>query len=179
MTSDKVRPDSERMCAYDTIEEAFLLLTFLFTPHTSIVPMIEFGERDPSATYVVRPGAYAIMQDDRGHVAIVVTPTGGFLPGGGREPDESFEQTLIRELQEECGLHIAVLERLGSAVQLVHSQREGMHFRKECIFFRVTALGSTGTATEPDHELLWLDRPQAIEQLTHASNRWAVERWAE
>jgi 8-oxo-dGTP diphosphatase len=139
--------------------------------------MREFGERDPAATYILRPGAYAIMQDEQGRIGIVVTPTGGFLPGGGMEEDESPEQALIREVQEECGLHVLVIERLGNAVQLVHSAREAKHFRKECIFFRVVALGSTGTAIEPEHELIWLDRAQALEELTHASYRWAVEEW--
>ena len=140
--------------------------------------MNEFGRHDPDATYISRPGAYAIMQDDQGRIAVVVTPTGSYLPGGGQEPDESFEQTLIREVQEECGLHIVVIERLGGAHQLVYAKSEETHFRKECIFFRVAALASTDMPVEADHELLWLDRAEALKMLSHDSNIWAVEQWA-
>ena len=140
--------------------------------------MKEFGERDPTASYVVRPGAYAVMQDREGRIGIVVTPTGAFLPGGGQDPGESLEQTLIREVREECALDVVVIEELGSAIQLVYSAREETHFQKECTFFRVAIAATLEADSEPDHELHWVEPAQAIEMLAHASNIRAVEQWA-
>jgi 8-oxo-dGTP diphosphatase len=136
-----------------------------------------YGSRDPAATYIARPGAYAIMQDDRGRVGIILTSTGAFLPGGGQDPGETLEETLHREMREECGLEVRVIERLGNVVQLVHSLREKAHFEKLCTFFRVEAVGTTGNAIEPDHELVWLEPAAAIDQLCHEGYRHAVEQW--
>ena len=41
-------------------------------------------------------------------MAVVRTPDGLFLPGGGCEPRESEQGTVIREVMEECGLGVRV-----------------------------------------------------------------------
>jgi 8-oxo-dGTP diphosphatase len=145
---------------------------------SSLHPMLQFGTRDSSATYIVRPGAYAIMQDDRGRIGIVMTSTGAFLPGGGQDPGETLEEALHREMREECGLEVRVIERLGCVIQLVHSLREKAHFEKVCTFFRVVAVGTTDDAVEQDHELIWLEPAEAIDRLCHEGYRHALEQWA-
>ena len=83
-----------------------------------------FGVRTPDDSWVIRPSAYGVVQDERGWIAIVRTPEGIFLPGGGQEPGESPEEAVCREVLEECGLAI----RLGSweirAVQFIYSTQE-------------------------------------------------------
>lgn len=42
-----------------------------------------FGVAVPGTDYVLRPGGYALLRSNAGTVAVVETPQGHFLPGGG------------------------------------------------------------------------------------------------
>jgi 8-oxo-dGTP pyrophosphatase MutT (NUDIX family) len=95
----------------------------------------EFGSAVPRQKYVLRPGSYGVISDSTGAIAVVLTPLGVFLPGGGQESDESTEAALIREVAEECGLAIKVVGLVGVADELVCSQAERSYFRKRCSFF--------------------------------------------
>ncbi len=44
----------------------------------------EFGKM-PGQVYVPRPGAYCLIFDSQGRIAVMQTPRGCFLPGGGTE----------------------------------------------------------------------------------------------
>ena len=59
-------------------------------------------------------GAAAVIIDDEGRILLVKHTYGRLnweLPGGGAEADESAEETAVREVREETGLHV-VVERL-------------------------------------------------------------------
>jgi len=134
-----------------------------------------FGQRTPGVTYVARPGAYAVIFDSRGRIAVIQTPRGHFLPGGGAEPDESAEVALTREVAEETGRQIVIRRRLGEAVEFVFAEKEG-YFEKRCVFFAGTFGADTGAALEADHILLWLEPAAAAARMGHASQNWAVRQ---
>ncbi len=136
----------------------------------------EFGEKKPGQKYAPRPGAYALIFNANKCIAVMQTPRGCFLPGGGSEGDESPEETLVREVREECGFTTQNVTRIGKAVEYVHTTGNDVGIRKECIFFEVTVLGTNGAATEPDHTLLWLTLVEAEKRLAHGSQRWAVHQ---
>jgi 8-oxo-dGTP diphosphatase len=79
-----------------------------------------------AAGLIIRDGRLLVTQrPDGGHLA-------GFweFPGGKREPSESFEQCLHRELMEELGIEVEVLDLFES---ITHSYPEKtVHLR----FFR-------------------------------------------
>lgn len=59
-------------------------------------------------------GAAAVIQDEAGRVLLVKHTYGKLnweLPGGATEPNESVEQTVVREVREETGLDV-VAERI-------------------------------------------------------------------
>jgi ADP-ribose pyrophosphatase YjhB (NUDIX family) len=120
-------------------------------------PILEFGQRESVAEYVLRPGAYAVIFDERGEVAVLGAPAGPVLPGGGQE----------------CGLEIALGAALGVADELVFAADETTHYRKRCSFFVAKVLGRVGNG-EPDHPLAWMPARAAVEALRHGSHRWAV-----
>lgn len=134
---------------------------------------LEFGHREPGVDYALRPGGYAVVLR-AGTLAMLETPAGRLLPGGGCESGETAERAAIREALEECGLRIALRATLGTADELVFSRSEQRHFRKRGTFFLAEVLAYDGPG-EPDHCLLW--RPwDEVARLRHGSHRWAVER---
>lgn len=61
-------------------------------------------------------GAASVIVDPRGRVLLVHHTYGALnweLPGGGTEPDESVEETAIREAREEVGIELAGLRLTG------------------------------------------------------------------
>jgi len=136
----------------------------------------EFGERQQGQRYVSRPGAYALIFDARGRIAVMETPRGCFLPGGGSEGSETPEETVVREVQEECGFEMSLSIRIGEAVEYVYTAGNEAGIRKECVFFQGTIATGRGVATEADHVLVWLEPKEAQLRLGHESQRWAVAK---
>jgi 8-oxo-dGTP pyrophosphatase MutT (NUDIX family) len=139
-----------------------------------VAPAIpEFGNAVSGAVYVLRPGGYAVLFSAAGEVAVVSTPLGLALPGGGQDDGETPEGAAVREVEEECGLRIALGAQIGVADELVFAAEEQTHFCKRCTFFLAEVVGRLGEG-EPDHELVWLSPRDALSMLLHESQRWAV-----
>ncbi len=136
-------------------------------------PIPRFGRRLPGREYIFRPSAYVILRDDRGHVAIVRTPVGVFLPGGGQDPGESAEDAAVREVAEECGYKAEILQCLGVADQFAYSEEASVYYMKRSTFFRARIMGPA-PMSEVDHELCWLPSEDAEAAVSHESHRWAV-----
>lgn len=137
-----------------------------------------FGERTPGVHYRLRPGAYAFIERVRDELALVRTPQGVFLPGGGIEADETPDECLAREVMEECGFVVSPGVLVARAVQFVHSKVERGHLEKRCLFMDARLLSATGKPSERDHELIWVSRIAAFQLLAHESQRWAVKTWS-
>ncbi len=110
-----------------------------------------------------------------GRVAIVRTPRGYFLPGGGAECGESLAEAAIRETKEKTGLIIEVTGEIGTADEYVHSPGYAEYFQKICTFFSAKPV-SIGLEHEADHELVWTATGQAASLLSHASQKWAITK---
>ena len=135
-----------------------------------------FGPREPGASYRLRPGSYGIIRDGEGNVAVVLTPVGTFLPGGGEYPGETPEETLRREAREECGFSVRVLRAIGVADEFIYSAAEESFFRKRGTFFEAAVEAGPRVAPEPGHELRWVARDDACALLSLESQRWALVR---
>jgi 8-oxo-dGTP pyrophosphatase MutT (NUDIX family) len=133
----------------------------------------QFGRRLEREDYIDRPGSYAIEFDAAGRVGLVETPTGRHLPGGGAQPGESLEETLSREVREECGRDVVSSREVCRAVEWVDAPGEG-YFRKRCVFF-VAELGDPGVDAG-EHGLLWLEPVEALRDVRFDSQRWAIEQ---
>jgi ADP-ribose pyrophosphatase YjhB (NUDIX family) len=133
----------------------------------------EFGTANPRTEYSLRPGGYVVILNGAGAVAVVSTPEGLALPGGGQSEVEKPEEAALREVQEECGLQVALSKCIGVADELVYAKAQRKHYRKRCTFFLGEMVCRSGVG-EPDHKLLWLSPGEAITALRHGSQRWAV-----
>ncbi len=145
-------------------------------PGPASMPTPVFGEREPGAEYVDRPGSYVILRDEAGRLATAKTSDGVFLPGGGKRQSESAADAAIRETREEIGLAIRIVRHIGAADELIHAASEGAHYRKRCEFFAAELATNEPGAGEVDHQLDWLDEADAERLLSHGSHRWAVRQ---
>lgn len=145
-------------------------------PAETTMRVPEFGEKLPGREYIVRPGVYGLIFDSEGRVAVVQTPRGCFLPGGGREPAETPQQTLRREVREECGWEIEVGCIVGEAIQYVFSAYEEQGFEKRCVFLEAFITDHGVAACEDDHRVVWMTPAEAVAELAHASQAWVVRR---
>jgi len=134
----------------------------------------QFGIAVADVDYVLRPGGYAVIVRPPNQIAVLITPRGGFLPGGGQEPGETPALAAVRETREECGLSIRLLREIGVADELVYAADEATHFRKRCTFFLAEASEAPIGESESDCLLRWLSPAEADETLRHESQRWAV-----
>lgn len=133
-----------------------------------------FGDRLGHARYIVRQGAYAVIIND-GMVAVVKTPTGYFLPGGGLEGTETLESCLKREVFEETGYNIRILQFIGRAQKYFYSTAFHDYMASDGFFYIAEITGEQHSVFEKDHELLWIPRKDIPKVLLHEHQAWAVE----
>jgi 8-oxo-dGTP diphosphatase len=134
-----------------------------------------FGEELPGVTYVERPGAYAIILNERDEIAVVKTSYGYFLPGGGLDPGEEFVDGLARELDEEIGYQLVSATYFLVAAQFHWSEHYQKHFKKIGAFFEVEAQPPSVPQFADGHSLVWMPRQLAARDLSQEFQRWAVQ----
>lgn len=88
------------------------------------------------------------------------------FPKGHLEAEESFEQTALRELQEETGIDgISLLPGFSEKIEYV-VERDGVSVPKEVVFF-LARVDSTNVTLSHEHQHFeWLSFEDAIEKLT-------------
>ena len=113
----------------------------------------------------LQSGAYALIRDAEGRVLLVRAANGRFyLPGGRIEPSEIAEEALAREVAEECGCSIRLLAPLGEALQPIF---EGsVMLRANYWQAEISGL----LHEEPEHQLLWTPRAEAVSRLHRAAD---------
>jgi len=121
-----------------------------------------------------------------GKLLLTQRPAGGHLaglwefPGGKREPGESFERCLERELQEELGIEVEIGERIES---LTHEYPERtVHlefFRCRWLRHEPKAIGCAAFDWVSRDELLKYPFPEAdarlLEMLQRDARLWRVD----
>jgi 8-oxo-dGTP diphosphatase len=138
--------------------------------------MLEFGVPIPNVTYLERPGAYAVIRNLASEVAIIHTPRGYFLPGGGVDAGEDFATALRREIFEETGLGVEISREIGVAAQYLTSAREGIYYKKVGHFFLADFAERLSETFEAEHELSWMSFEKASHTLNHQFQVWALEQ---
>lgn len=137
--------------------------------------MITFGTKLPGVTYISRPGGYAIIERD-GAIAVVTTPTGRHLPGGGIDAGESVIEGTLREVREECGFNVRIIREIARADEYTYDAVDDVHYIKHCTFFTAERVGTETFACEADHTHDWLAPADAARVLKFECQRWVVEQ---
>ena len=137
-----------------------------------------FGEIIPGVDYTPRQGAYGLLMNGKGQLALVKLPSPAtyFLPGGGIEAGEDHVQCLIREFEEETGLVIKVNKFLGTSIQYLLTKSLNRYFKIIGHMYYCESMGEKGEKIEADHELVWVEPNEALDIMSMANQRWAVEK---
>ncbi|MEP6620883.1 MAG: NUDIX domain-containing protein [bacterium] len=136
-----------------------------------------FGVPPADGRRTIRPSAYAVIANQDDMVAVVKTPRGIFLPGGGIDRGESVEAAIIREVREECGLVVTVGVWNTRAIEHLYSAEEETQFEKRSTFHVAMICGAPVDPIEPDHELIWLPSAAALSALSPPSHSFAIAEW--
>lgn len=130
---------------------------------------------------IIEVAAGLVFRD--GKLLITQRPAGGHLaglwefPGGKREPEESFEQALHRELMEELGIEVEVRDRIESITHSYPEKTVELQFFR-CVWKRYEpqALGCPDFRWVSRQELAGHEFPAAdarlLERLTADVTLW-------
>ena len=116
----------------------------------------------------------AVITDDQGKILIDRRKQEGLLgglwefPGGKIEPGESFEECVVREIQEELGIEIAVRDRL---ITIDHAYT---HFKVTLNVFNCTHLSGDPQPIECD-EVKWVTLDEIDEYPFPKANGQIIE----
>lgn len=133
-----------------------------------------FGVEEPGRKYVERLGAYGFLRDAGGLLALVRTPMGLFLPGGGAEAGESLVAALHREILEEIGLAVVKEKLVAQAIQFHRSSYYQEYFKKVGSFYLIEVRALSPVVLQKEHELEWHPVTEAASMLSQEFQRWAV-----
>ena len=100
------------------------------------------------------------------------------LPKGTPDAGETLAETAIRETREETGLEVEIEEPISSITYFFVRGRTRFH--KTVHFFLMRSTG--GALDDHDHEfddVRWFQLEEALELMTHATERAVVHRAAE
>jgi len=140
------------------------------------MPPKQFGKKIAGKKYPERPGAYAVIVNEYGKVALIEAQQKYyFLPGGGIDEGEDHRSALHREILEETGYIVEILDEIGDAKDYVVALRPNTYFNKIGKFFLARLSVYSGNKQEDDHTLIWVDPKDAKEKMYQESQWWAIE----
>lgn len=100
------------------------------------------------------------------------------LPKGTPEPEESLEQTALREVSEETGLGVAIVGDLGSIEYGFVRPAQGVRFEKTVYHYLMQPTGK-GSMSQHDAEydrVEWFSAHEALRVMTHRTELQIVRR---
>ena len=134
-----------------------------------------FGEKFDGKTYHDRKGAYLIcIKGDM--AAVVKTPKGYFLIGGGIEENETHAECIKRETIEEIGFSSNINGYLASAEEYRIHKQWG-YFHPIQFYYYGEIIEKILEPLETDHELKWISTENIEEKMYVKAQAWAIKQY--
>ncbi|WP_323040799.1 NUDIX hydrolase [Gemmobacter sp.] len=127
----------------------------------------------PGRRYRRRPGAYAVlMRQGRVLLTHQAEPWPEYqLPGGGIDPGEHPVPALHREVAEETGWTMQLIQRLGAFRRFTYMPEYDLWAEKLCTVYLARPILRLGPPTEPGHSAIWTTPQQAVRMLANPGDR--------
>ncbi|MEG0774081.1 NUDIX domain-containing protein [Clostridium sp.] len=138
---------------------------------------IECGNKIDGIKYIERIGAYALIVNSDNEIALVRRDNNYFLPGGGVEKDETFEECLKRECSEELGYNLEIVEYVGKLSNYTKSIRHNKYFKLVGHFYIGKLLDINYLKIEEDHELIWVPIKDSAEKMQEEFQAYAIKEY--
>lgn len=135
-----------------------------------------FGTKNPNETYIERIGAYGIIINSESQMAVVCTPSGYFLLGGGIEAGETHEECIKRECLEEAGLSVSVGDFICKGDGYFWSPNLKHYLHGIGYFYFAETLKQLDLQTEGGYKLAWLGIEDCCQNLFLEHQAWAVKQ---
>lgn len=153
--------------------------------HDSSVPIQEVGVRRYhrgrfKVEDLVSAGGVVYRQGERGLEVVLCGRTEAGLwglPKGTPNDDESIEETARREVREETGLDVAIVDKVGEIEYWFTRAEQGKRFHKKVHHFLMAPVG--GSIERHDHEydvVGWFPAAEAERMLTYENEAEILRR---
>jgi 8-oxo-dGTP pyrophosphatase MutT (NUDIX family) len=131
----------------------------------------------PKANSVV-PSVTAVIRNEAGHLLLIHKTDNDLwaLPGGGHEAGESISETVVREVKEETGINVQVLDIVGLYTDPRHviAYDDGEVRQQFSICFDAQPLGGSLRTSAESKEVRWVS-PDELDHLNiHPSMRLRI-----
>lgn len=124
-----------------------------------------------------RIGAYALILDSDNKIALVKRDNNYFLPGGGVEKDETYEECLKRECSEEIGYNLEIGEYIGKLINYTKAVKRDEYLKLVGHFYIGKLLDMNNLKIEEDHELIWVTIKEAAEKMQEEFHVHAIREY--
>ena len=136
--------------------------------------------RDQRVKSAVSAGG-VVYRESAGAVQVVLCGHSGpetwNLPKGTPDQGEDMEETAVREVQEETGLHVEIEEPLGEIVYWFTSPEENTRYHKTVHFYLMAERGGSVELHDAEFDVVqWFPVKAAVKALTHANEAEVVQR---
>ncbi|MGW1741337.1 NUDIX hydrolase [Nocardia sp. NPDC001965] len=140
---------------------------------------------DPAAPTpnTVKVAVSALVQDREGRILLIRRSDNGkySVPGGGLEAGETVAQAVVREVREETGIEVDVIELVGvfSNPEHVIAYDDGEVRQEFSICFRAQPIGGDLRTSEESTEVEWVRPTELSERDIHPSILLRIQKGLE
>jgi 8-oxo-dGTP diphosphatase len=138
---------------------------------------IECGNKTDGIKYRERIGAYALILNSDYKIALVKRDNNYFLPGGGAESGETYEECLKRECSEEIGYNLEILKYIGRLSNYTKSIKRNEYLKLIGHFYIAKLFDTNYLKIEKDHELVWIPIKESAEKMQEEFQAYAIREY--
>jgi ADP-ribose pyrophosphatase YjhB (NUDIX family) len=136
----------------------------------------------PKANSVV-PSVVAVVEDDQGRILLIHKTDNDLwaLPGGGHDIGESIAETVVREVKEETGYDVEVVNIVGTYTNPRHvmAYDDGEVRQQFSICFSARLLGGELKTSSESKEVAWIAPADTGRLQMHQSMRMRLAHYLE